>query len=209
MQNIWHVNEVLGGCNEAAWNMKMYLSMERQRIRHSGFPTLEHPPLVWNTVGRNILSTAWPHPCISCARLHHRGQERPVWVWAGGYDLPGWQGAGRCVPVPLAACTAHPAFALDSHSQWPAKLSLGAGGRWRKRHELVPQVRNIPYSLLWCNDLPKVCVIFWHRCFKTLCTVCSESTDSQKFWMFWFQNFSSYTVNYDVTVSQNCRRFWY
>ena len=103
--------------------------------------------MVWNTVTRDILPTARPHSCIPCARLHHRGQERPIRVRAGGPDLPGWQSAGRCVPVPPSARTAHPAFTLDSHPQRPAQLSLGARG-WRcKRHELVPQVRNIPYSL--------------------------------------------------------------
>jgi hypothetical protein len=179
--------------------------MERQRIRHSGFPILDHPPLVWKTVARDILPTAWPHPCISCTCLHHCGQERPIWVRAGGPDLPGRQGSGRCVPVPPATRTAHPTFALDSHPQWPAQLSLGAGGGRCKRHELVPQVRNIPNSLFWCSDLQAVYVTFWHWCFETVCTLCSESTDPQKFCTFWCQRFTSYTVNYDVTVSQNCR----
>lgn len=136
--------------------------MERQRItRHSSFHFLDHPPLVWNTVARNILPTARPHPRISCARLHHRGQERLVRVRAGGPDLPGRQGAGRCVPVPLASRTPHPAFALDSHPQRPAQLPLGTGGGRRKRHELVPQVRNILYSMFWHNNFPTVYIIFW------------------------------------------------
>lgn len=156
--------------------------MERQRIlTHSGLPFLDHLQLVWNTAARNFLPTARPHPRISRACLHHRGQERPIWVRARGPHLLGRQGARRRVPVPPAARTPHPAFALDSHPQRPPQLSVGEGGGWRERYELVPQVRNILYSMFWCNSFPTAYNTFWYCCFETIFTVRSDGTESQLF----------------------------